>query len=340
MSATAIAARSLAAWRARRGVWLAVVALVLVVAVGVAAWRLGPWGNAGFVEYPMLKRTDIPTVVAAAPDGAVWFTIEFSDAIGIFRNGRIERLPKGQQNVEPIGLAVDARGFAWYTDGPGRAISRISPAGAITSFKLRTPIAKLARLAIAPDGAVWFADGSTFSITRLERGVFTRHELSSLRAGPFGVAVDRQGTVWATLQSVNKLARLSAAGVLAELDVPTRASGPGDIAVDASGAVWFLEFRANKIGRYADGRFSEFTVPTPGAGLTCIAVAPDGGVWFTELRAGRIGRLRDGRVTEIRLPRADARPFGIAVDAANNVWYADLTGWLGMLPAPRALAGR
>ncbi len=337
MSATAIAARSLAAWRARR-LWLAVTALALVVTAGAAAWRLGPWGNAGFVEYPMLKRTDIPTVVAAAPDGAVWFTIEFSDAIGVFRNGRIERLPKGQQNVEPIGLAVDAHGFAWYTDGPGRAISRISPTGAITSFTLRTPIAKLARLAIAPDGAVWFADGSAFSITRLKNGVFTRHEVSSFRAGPFGVAVDRRGAVWATLQNVNKLARVSPAGRVTELDVPTRASAPGDIAVDASGAVWFLEFRANKIGLYADGRFREFAVPTPRAGLTCLAVAPDGAVWFTELRAGKIGRLRDGRVTEIRLPRADARPFGIAVDAANNVWYADLTGWLGMLPANRAPA--
>ncbi len=319
----------------RRWLWVAAAVLV-VVAAGVGGWRW--WTHRGFVEYRMLRETDIPTAVAVAPDGTVWFTIELADAIGRLRDGRIERLPKGKQNVEPMGLAVDAEGNAWFTDSPARAISRISPAGAITSYPLATPIARLARLTLAPDGAVWFADGTTFSITRLKEGVFTRHELSSFRAGPFGVAVDRQGTAWATLQNVNRLARIAPGGELAEIDVPTRASNPTDVAVDASGAVWFLEFRANKVGRYAEGRFTEFKVPTPRAGLTAIATAPDGAVWFTELRAHGLGRLRDGVMTEFRVPRGDARPFGIAVDRVNNVWYTDLAGYLGMLSAARATA--
>jgi virginiamycin B lyase len=106
--------------------------------------------------------------------------------------------------------------------------------------------------------------------------------------------------------------------------------------VDSAGAVWFIEMAANKIGRFADGRFQEFSVPTPNAALTGLAVAPDGAVWFTELRGHKLGRLRNGVVTEFALPRPDARPFGIAVDAANNVWYTDLSGWLGRLAAERA----
>jgi streptogramin lyase len=88
----------------------------------------------------MLVKTDIPTALAVASDGAVWFTIEFSDAIAVFRNGKIERFPKGTQNLEPLGLGVDAAGAAWYTDTPVRAISRISPDGSIRSFSLSTPI--------------------------------------------------------------------------------------------------------------------------------------------------------------------------------------------------------
>ena len=118
--------------------------------------------------------------------------------------------------------------------------------------------------------------------------------------------------------------------------MPTRGSQPGDVAVDSRGAVWFLEMRANKIGRYAEGRFSEFPIPRPSPGLTALAVAPDGDVWFTELRAHRLGRLRDGVVTEFPLPRRNARPFGVAVDPAGNVWYTDLSGWLGRLAAGRA----
>jgi virginiamycin B lyase len=143
--------------------------------------------------------------------------------------------------------------------------------------------------------------------------------------------------VWATLQNANKLVQISLAGEMTEVEVPTRASSPTDIAADAAGAVWFLEFRADKIGRYADGRFAEFRVPGDGkAALTGLAVTPDGAIWFGMLRAHSLGRLRHGRFKTFHLPRSDARPYSVAADAAGNVWYADISGWLGMLPADRA----
>jgi virginiamycin B lyase len=308
----------------------------LAAGLGVLAWRLGPAPDPGFIEHRMLIKTDIPTAVAAAPDGAIWFTIEFSDAIGVFRDGKIDRFTKGTQNLEPLGLAVDDAGGAWYTDAPMRAISRISSEGSIQSFPLSTPIVRLGRLAVAPDGAVWFADVTTASITRLRQGVFMRHGLGSAEATPYGIATDSRGAVWVTLQGADKLARISTDGELTALDVPTRGSGLGDITVDQGGAVWFLELRANKVGRFADGHFTEFAIPTPSAGPVALAAAPDGSIWFTELSVGKLGRVRDGGVAEFRLARADARPFGVAVDAANNVWYTDLGGWLGMLPATRA----
>jgi len=323
----------------RRRRWLIAAAVVAMAGAALLAWRFGPWWRAGFVEHPMPSASDIPTAVAVGPDGTVWFTIEFSDAIGILRNGKIEKLPKGKLNVEPMGLAVAADGAAWYTDSPARSISRITADGSITSFPLTSnPIAKLNRLALGPDGAVWFADSTALSVTRLRDGVFTPHVLQSFRPNPYGVAVDAQGTVWATLQGAGKLARITPDGEVTEIDIPTRASGPSDIAVDGSGAVWFLEFRTNKVGRYADGRFTEFPVPTAKAALTGLAVAPDGSVWFGELRVPALGRLHAGVFTEFKLPRADARPFSVAVDGAGNVWYTDLHGWLGRLPAERARA--
>src|SRR3989442_13161603 len=109
------------------------------------------------------------------------------------------------------------------------------------------------------------------SLTRLEKGVFVPHAVRSLGASPFGVAVDTQGTVWTTLQGVDKLARLTPNGQLTELDVPTRQSGLGDVIVDRTGAVWFIELRVNQIGPLAHGRFDEFPVPTPSAGLITLA---------------------------------------------------------------------
>jgi virginiamycin B lyase len=311
-------------------VWLPMSAL-LAVAIGAPVWLLGFRSAPEFSEYPMLVRTDIPAAVAVAPDGAVWFTIEFSDAIGVFRNGQIHRIRTGNRNLEPLGLAADGTDGAWYTDTTLRAISRISSAGDIRSFPLSTPIIRLGRLAAAYDGAVWFADMASASVTQLRNGVFTPHGLGSDGATPYGIAIDMNGVVWTTLQGVDKLGRISTDGQVTTFEVPAGNRGLGDVAVDRSGAVWFLELGANKIGRFAEGRFTDFAIPTPSAGLTALAAAPDGSVWFTELSAGKLGQIRNGRVNEFRLPRANSRPFGVAVDAMNNVWYTDLSGWLGVL---------
>jgi virginiamycin B lyase len=324
---------SLARITRRRVVAAAVLATCLL---GAALWLHSLWIWRGFTEYRMEYERDIPTAVAVAPDGAVWFTLDFADAIGVLRQDRVQRIPKRSQNFEPLGLAVDRDGSAWYTDGPSRLISRMSPDGVVASFALSTPVAKLARLAAAPDGAIWFAEETTYSFTRLKDGAFTRHPVGTRGSAPFGVAVDAHGTVWGTMPRANRLVRISAQGEIAEFDPPTRAAQLGDVAVAADGAVWFLEMQANKIGRLADGRFAEFPVPTRSAGLTALAIAPDGAVWFTELRGQQLGRLRDGVITEFPLPQGAARPFGIAVDRAGNVWYTDLSGALGRLSAERA----
>src|SRR4029434_11254191 len=118
--------------RGRRSllVWGISLSAVLLLAFGLIVWRYRLRPDPGYIEYPMLRANDIPTAVAAAPDGAVWFTIELSDAIGLWRHGKIERLAKGTQNLEPIGLAAAADGSAWYTDATVRGLVPNSHAGA------------------------------------------------------------------------------------------------------------------------------------------------------------------------------------------------------------------
>jgi len=155
-----------------------------------------------FVEYRMSEPQDAPIAIAVGTDGSIWFTIDHADAIGHLRNGRIERLPTSSRNIEPLGLAVAADGSAWYTDLGARAIAHVSSSGEIARFVLDTPIARLGRLAIAPDGAVWFADPTGYGLTRLKDGTFSRYQIESARGGPYGVAVTAEG-LWATLQNGN-----------------------------------------------------------------------------------------------------------------------------------------
>jgi virginiamycin B lyase len=289
-----------------------------------------------FDEQRMLVPGDIPAALAVGPDDSIWFSIENSNALGVVRGGTMQRVPKGRESLEPLGLAVADDGSVWFTDPVGEAIGHLAADGSLESFPLPTRLSQFGRLAVAKDGSVWAADSWSNSLIRLHQGTFTAYTATTSGAAPFGVATDRHGGVWATLQAANKLIHIDPAGQVTELEPPTRSSGLSDVAVDASGAVWFVELRAAKIGRYADGRFDEYALPRAQGGITDLAVAPDGSVWFTMLRAQKLGRLRDGVVEEFALPRSDARPFGIRVDAAGNVWYTDLSGWLGVLPAADA----
>jgi virginiamycin B lyase len=322
----------------RRYLFVGLAVVIVVALAATLAWRTRGPSKAMFVEYPMTVASDIPAALAIGPDGAVWFSIDFSNAVGVLRDGKIQRFTKKGDNVDALGLGVDAAGNAWYADGPAVAIQKISPSGEVTSFPLGTPIARLARLAVAPDGAVWFAESTSYSVTRLKDGVLTRNPIDSMRGGPFGVAVAGDGTAWATLQSANALMRISPTGEIAEYEIPTRGSAPSDIAVDGKGVVWFLEFRGNKIGRYADGKFDEFPDPEGESAISGIAVAPDGAVWFGAMRGGLLGRLKDGRFRLFRFPREDARPFSVAADRQGNIWYADIRGFVGMLSADQAKA--
>jgi virginiamycin B lyase len=314
---------------------LVVPALVVVVAVAAAGvgWKLAIDKKvAGSVEYPMLVSTDIPTTVAAAPDGSVWFTIDFGDGVGLIRDGKMQRVPKAGRNVEPIGLGIDKDGAAWLTDPSKIAILRITANGDVKSFSLGTPVARLARLTVAPDGAVWFAESTAFSVTRLKDGKLDRHEFKSLRGGPYGVAVASDGTVWATLQSGNQLLRIAPTGEMTEHDLPTPSAAPTDVAVDPQGGVWIVEFSANKIAHFADGKFTEYPLPKDKGAPSGLAITSDGSVWFGVLRGAALGRLRSGEMTFHALPRPTARPYSLAADPSGNVWYADISGYVGMVP--------
>src|SRR3712207_2007424 len=139
MSASTIASPRALHWPRRPRFWLPAVALVVIAAVGVAAWRFGPWASPGFVEYPLPPAGGIPTAIAVAPDGAVWFTMDSSSALGILRDGRVETLEKGPKSLEPFGLAIGPDGSAWYTESQVKAVARLSPEGTVSTWAVPSP---------------------------------------------------------------------------------------------------------------------------------------------------------------------------------------------------------
>jgi virginiamycin B lyase len=329
-----VTAKEPPAWRRPLPI-AAAIAIVVLIAAGALLMRGGAPATR-VVEYAMSDPHDAPMAIAAAADGTIWFTIDQAESIGRVRGGHIDWLRTPGRNFEPLGLAVAGDGSAWYTDIERGAVMHMRPSGEVSQFALDSAIVRLGRLAIGPDGSVWVADITGGGISSLKDGTFTQHEIGSGGGGPYGVAVTAAGVVWATLQGDGKLVRIEPGGTPVTMDLPRPGTVPTDIAVGPDGSVWFLQFRANRIGRWRDGRFSDFDVAKENAGLSGLAVAGDGAVWFGMIRSSSLGRLRDGRVETFRLPRDNARPYSLAADPDGNIWYADISGYVGMLPAQYA----
>src|SRR5215471_8038998 len=117
--------------------------VIVIVLTGSALLLARAVPREKFVEYRMGEPQDAPIAIAAGADGSIWFTIDNADTIGRLRNGRVERLPTSNRNIEPLGLAVAPDGSAWYTDLAARAITHVSSGGEIARFVLDTPITRL-----------------------------------------------------------------------------------------------------------------------------------------------------------------------------------------------------
>jgi virginiamycin B lyase len=149
------------------------------------------------------------TGIAAGPDGALWFTQrgygrDAPDGIGrMTTDGRYSswRLPR--RRAAPIRITAGADGALWFTQQDAHAIGRITTAGAITEFPLRTGISPY-DITAGTDGALWFtADGCIGRITTSGhvnawplRNAGRLIGIAAAPDGSFWFADDVKSTVW------------------------------------------------------------------------------------------------------------------------------------------------
>jgi virginiamycin B lyase len=113
---------------------------------------------------------------------------------------------------------------------------------------------------------------------------------------PSYITVGPDGALWFSesdvekSDNINKIGRITTAGIFTEFTPPTASSEPQGIAVGPDGAIWFTEAAGNKIGRLtADGNFNEF--PTSNSTPFGIVTRADGHLWFTEFSGNQVGEI-------------------------------------------------
>jgi virginiamycin B lyase len=199
-------------------------------------------------------------------------------------------------------------------------------------------------VAVAPDGRVWFTEGSGNRIGRInaDGSGLTEFALPQPDSGPRIIALGADGNMWFSEHTGNRIGRITPAGAITQFEIPTAASQPRAIALGADGNIWFGEFAGGKVGRITpQGMITEFALPTPNSGPRALAAGPDGNIWVSEFRASKIARITpSGAIMEFALPRPNAGPGDITAGADGAMWFVELSGNMDGLQPDGARVGR
>ena len=166
---------------------------------------------------------------------------------------------------------------------------------------------------------------------------------------PWEITFDKDGVVWFTEQSANKIAKLSGPY---EWLIPTPGCVPWGITGSKDHAyIWFTEETAGKVARFnpVDGTFQEWTLPDSATGRPrgiCMNITklstgkiPANSIWFTEFGTDRIGYLYldetvpgnpVAQFSFYGLP-GGSQPLSIAMSPIDySVWFTEYgTGKIG-----------
>ncbi len=283
------------------------------------------------VQYFPVGAGDHPHDVAPAPDGRVWFTAQFTGALGRLdpATGAVERIPLGDGS-RPHGVIVGPDGAAWVTDGGQNAIARVDPTTkAVKLFPLPKAgtNANLNTAAFDSKGRIWFT-GQTGIYGRLDPKTGDMSVWDAPKgAGPYGIAATPDGVIYYVSLAGSFLGKPDLeTGATKVVEPKTPQAGTRRVWSDADGVLWISEWNTGNLSRYDPAKRDWKVYKLPGDDPHAYAVYVDehGKVWVSDFGANAI--LRFDPVTE-RFESFPSDKAGAAVrqmlGRPGEVWGAE-----------------
>jgi streptogramin lyase len=233
---------------------------------------------------------------AQAPDGSVWFARTRS--IGrIAPSGEVTEfeLPgdsvADSQAAGPIVATADGNlwfsGYRGAPTGDGSdtrlvaAIGRIAPSGEIAQFDQPGQGTFPSRLAVGPDGEVWFTESGD-RVGHISPAGQIRLVSLPAESRPYEIVSGSDGNLWVTLAgetSAGALGRITPTGEFREFRLEPGVYASALLAAP-DGRLWFSS-GPGAIGRLSPaGRLSLVRLPQP-TNVLDLAAGPEGSVWYT-----------------------------------------------------------
>jgi len=221
---------------------------------------------------------------AEAPDGSIWWTGMWASIAGRLdpATGEMEEfvLP---ETARPHTVVPDAEGNVWYTGNSNATIGKLNPAtGEITVYptEARDPHSAV----FHPNGNLYFTAQGAGVLGRLNPTTGEVTEIAT-EPRPYGIKVDREGTLWVAYNGTNKIGALNPETMeVRYYDVPNERSRIRRLDIDSNGIVWYGNSTMGLIGRLdpETGEIKEWPSPSgPDSHPYALAVVDDV-VWYNE----------------------------------------------------------
>jgi streptogramin lyase len=325
--------------------------------IHVAGVTLGPDGNFWFADS---KRGSIgrvsgngkitrlvtawprgfdPLGIATGPDKRLWITdYDNNKIIAMTLDGRTQTFATTTKTSRPTIIVAGKDGNLWFVESNADQIGRITPAGKITEFPLKSYGGRDPKFNPRPlglawgfDGKLWFTGGTADMIRRLSpNGAIEDFNTKSIEVTPTGIVAGPDGNLWFTENSAAQIGMVTVAGTMREFPLIAEKSdayAPAALAPAANGGLWLSKGSGEpSVGLLSStGAFRELTRAVAAPWLTSDA---HGNAWFIGSQGGgtivedRVGRLSaDGTLTEYPIPKSEYA--GIAIAPDGTVWLAD-----------------
>jgi streptogramin lyase len=178
-------------------------------------------------------------------------------------------------------------------------------------------------LGVDAENHVWIGLWNQMQLMRLEPTAGAVVQTISIPANPYGLAIDKEGTIWVAGRGGSNLTRVNPATNTATAMTPGGCIEPYGIAVDANGDVWIANYGCggNVAWRYQVSTGQWQSVPN-GSKPRGIAASLDGHIYVANDSASRVAKINIATMQTVGYIELGGgrHPVGIAVDSKGFVW--------------------
>ena len=271
----------------------------------------------------------------SGPDGNVWFTEAYNDAIG-----RIT--PDGNSLADfyvslgsfPFIITTGPDGNLWFTENHSGKIGQMSPEGYLLhEWSVPAGEGQPYEIAAGPDGNVWFTERNATSGSWIGKITPDGEVTTWMTAGVVGESLTggSDGNVWFSTYETASVGRITPTGDITYFPIPAKDEFPGSMTAGPDNNIWLCTNDGGSVLKIAlDGSAPDGTVlgdfdVAPGTGD--ITVGSDGNLWVDTVFDGHtIYQLTtDGVVTPVSVDADHLNSGNVLGGPDGNIWLNDVT---------------